>query len=101
MLCTIDDPSAAVARALRILKPGGVLVVLEHVRSPGALGRWQDRLTPLWRRVAGGCHLNRDTAALLMARGFRDRDFTRKRIVRFGLIQDIIYGVAQGPRNGQ
>jgi ubiquinone/menaquinone biosynthesis C-methylase UbiE len=63
-LCTIADPGAALAQARRMLRPGGTLLVLEHVRAPQPdLARWQDRLTPLWAALSGGCHLNRDTRA--------------------------------------
>ncbi|HZU15522.1 MAG TPA: methyltransferase domain-containing protein [Candidatus Dormibacteraeota bacterium] len=71
-LCTVGDPMAALREAHRVLRRDGRLAVLEHVRAadPG-LARWQDRLTPLWRRVVGGCHLNRDTRASIEAAGFR------------------------------
>lgn len=61
VLCTVDDPSRSIAEVARVLKPGGEFRFMEHVRAPGRMGWWQDRLTPLWRRVAGGCHLNRET----------------------------------------
>ncbi len=65
VLCTVSDPAGAIAEAARVLKPGGELRFMEHVRAGGTVGRWQDRFTPLWRRVAGGCHLNRETGTAL------------------------------------
>lgn len=70
-LCSIPDSRAAVAEMRRVLRPGGQLIFIEHGRAPDAsVRRWQDRLTPLWARVAGGCHLNRPIDALLEAGGF-------------------------------
>ncbi len=60
-LCTIPDPDAALAEARRVLKLGGQLVVLEHVRGEGRLARRQDRWDPVWSRFGAGCHPNRDT----------------------------------------
>jgi len=67
VLCTVGDPARSIAEAARVLKPGGELRFMEHVRADGGVGRWQDRFTPLWRRVAGGCHLNRETGTALAA----------------------------------
>jgi ubiquinone/menaquinone biosynthesis C-methylase UbiE len=64
-LCSVADLDAALAEVRRVLRPGGALHFLEHVRGAGRLARWQDRLTPLQRRVADGCHLNRDVLAAL------------------------------------
>lgn len=71
-LCTIPDPAAALGEVLRVLRPGGSLRFVEHGRSPNPrLAAWQDRLTPLQRRIAGGCHLNRQIDQLLTSSGLR------------------------------
>jgi len=71
-LCTIPDPHSALAELRRVLKPGGALLFVEHGRAPElAVARWQDRLDPLWRRIAGGCHLNREIDTLIAGSGFR------------------------------
>jgi ubiquinone/menaquinone biosynthesis C-methylase UbiE len=70
VLCTVPDPPAALAESYRVLRPGGGLAFLEHVRGRGRLARWQDRLTPLQVWFAGGCHPNRDTQAAIADAGF-------------------------------
>lgn len=70
VLCTIADPARALAEVHRVLRPGGQLALLEHVRGSDRLASWQDRLTPLHSRLAGGCHLNRDTLATVARAGF-------------------------------
>jgi ubiquinone/menaquinone biosynthesis C-methylase UbiE len=71
VLCTVPDPAAALAEAARVLRPGGDLLFVEHVRSrhPGLAG-WQDRLEKPWRFLADGCHCNRDTVAMIEASPF-------------------------------
>jgi ubiquinone/menaquinone biosynthesis C-methylase UbiE len=69
VFCTVGDPRAAAAEVARVLRPGGSLLVLEHVRDDGRIGGWQDRLERPWGWVAGGCHPNRDTAATLAEAG--------------------------------
>jgi SAM-dependent methyltransferase len=74
-LCSIPDPAAALAGMRRVLRPGGELLFCEHGLAPDArVQRWQRRLDPLWRRIAGGCHLDRDIGGLLRAGGFRPQD---------------------------
>lgn len=68
-LCSVADLDAALAEVHRVLRPGGELRFLEHVRGHDSLARWQDRLTPVQRRVADGCHLNRDIPAAIERAG--------------------------------
>ena len=71
-LCTIPEPEVALRGMLRVLRPGGKLVFCEHGAAPDAkVRRWQDRVNPLWKQIAGGCHLNRPIPELLSAGGFR------------------------------
>jgi ubiquinone/menaquinone biosynthesis C-methylase UbiE len=71
-LCTIPAPVKALREMRRVLKSGGKLLFCEHGRSPDASVRaWQDRLTPWWKPIAGGCHLNRHVPSMLAEGGFR------------------------------
>jgi ubiquinone/menaquinone biosynthesis C-methylase UbiE len=70
--CALDNPALALAEVRRVLKPGGRLLFCEHGRSHDrTVARMQDRLDPLWVKFGGGCHLNRDVAAILGENGFR------------------------------
>jgi ubiquinone/menaquinone biosynthesis C-methylase UbiE len=67
-MCSIPDVSAAFREVHRVLKPGGRFLFLEHGLSPDArVARWQHRLTPVMRRLGGGCHLDRDPEAIVRA----------------------------------
>ena len=71
-LCTIPDVAKALAEMRRVLKPDGQFLFVEHGLSPdGRVRKWQDRLNPVWKRIAGGCHLNRPIAELVSDAGFR------------------------------
>lgn len=71
VLCSVDDPARAVSEALRVLRPGGTIAVLEHVAgSPGSwMRRAQDVISPVWPRLAAGCRCNQDTRAVFEAAG--------------------------------
>ena len=70
VLCSVNDPSRALAEARRALRGGGRLLFLEHVRGEGRAARWQDRLEPASRRLFAGCHPNRDTVTAIRRAGF-------------------------------
>jgi ubiquinone/menaquinone biosynthesis C-methylase UbiE len=71
-LCSIPDAGAALQEMRRVLKPDGALLFVEHGSAPEEnVRRWQNRLTPVWKRIGGGCHLNRPIRALIESAGFR------------------------------
>lgn len=71
-LCTIPDAAAALDEMRRVLKPGGQLLFCEHGEAPDeSVRRWQNRLNGAWRRLGGGCNLNRRIPELIRGAGFR------------------------------
>ena len=75
VLCTVPDQEVALDEVRRVLRPGGRLLFIEHVRAAGSTARWQDRVEPLWGRLLGGCHPNRDTVAAIEEAGFEIETF--------------------------
>jgi len=70
-LCSVHTPPAALAEARRVLKPGGRLFYCEHGLAPDAgVAKWQRRIEPVWKRIAGGCHLTRPISTAIAAAGF-------------------------------
>lgn len=70
-LCSIPNAPRALEQMRRVLRAEGRLIFIEHGRAPDAgVGTWQDRFTPLWKRITGGCHLNRKIDELVTAAGF-------------------------------
>jgi ubiquinone/menaquinone biosynthesis C-methylase UbiE len=93
-LCTIADPRAALAEFARVLKPGGSLVFAEHVRPRGRIqGRVMDAVTPVWRRLFGGCHPNRRTESAITQAGLEITECDRSRVDGLPMIS----GVARKP----
>jgi ubiquinone/menaquinone biosynthesis C-methylase UbiE len=96
VLCSVARLERAIAELRRVLAPGGRLLFIEHVvaSAPGRRA-WQRRLDPLWRRLAGGCRLVRDTEAALVAGGFRLDAVTRESIRKaLPFLRPSIRGVA-------
>jgi ubiquinone/menaquinone biosynthesis C-methylase UbiE len=96
VLCSVAEPARSLAEIRRVLKPGGRLVFIEHVAAsePGRLA-WQRRAEPLWRRVAGNCHLHRDTARAIEDAGFRFQTIVRESARKaLPIVRPTIRGVA-------
>jgi ubiquinone/menaquinone biosynthesis C-methylase UbiE len=98
VLCSVRDPAAALRAVARVLKPGGQLIFIEHVRAESPrLGRWQDRLQPLQSFLFGGCHPNRPTAQMLAQSPLEIAQLRRTTMpsVAGPLVRPLIIGVAR------
>jgi ubiquinone/menaquinone biosynthesis C-methylase UbiE len=74
-LCSIPNVSRALDQIARVLKPGGQLIFIEHGLAPDRkVADWQNRLTPIWRWIGGGCHLNKKIDDLIQGAGFKIRE---------------------------
>ena len=94
-LCTIPDPIQALAEANRLLKPGGSLFFIEHGLAPEPnVQKWQHRITPMWKKIAGGCNLNRNIEELIHAQGFIFEDLKKKYIKGPKIASYLYYGEA-------
>lgn len=96
VLCTVPNPAAALTETARVLKPGGRLLFVEHVRAddPG-LARWQDRLERPWYYFGDGCHCNRDTASLIGAAPFEQVRVERGEMPKAPpIVRPLVHGAA-------
>ena len=101
VLCTIPDVEGALAEMKRVLKPGGKLLWIEHTRSRhGLIRRIQDLFNPLWKPLAGGCHLNREPLEFLEQAGFVTSGHRARTSERWNLLP-IYQGISQEPQAGE
>lgn len=95
-LCTIADVSSALEGMHRVLKPGGQLLFCEHGKAPDAeVAKWQDRINPVWGKIAGGCNINRDIPQLLVTAGFVIEDDNRMYIPGIRALSYNYWGTAK------
>lgn len=100
VLCSVRDLDVSLREAYRVLKPGGRLVFLEHVAAEDRPTRlkWQQRVEPIWKRLAGNCHLTRHTAQAIAAAGFDVEACTRESMRKaMALVRPTVRGVAVKP----
>lgn len=97
VLCSVHDPQRVLAEIQRVLRPGGTLHVLEHVRAePGSwIATLQRAVRPVWPRLAGGCQVDRDTGRLLAEAGFDLADISRTSLMALPPVAPTLVGVAR------
>ncbi|MBI4456819.1 MAG: class I SAM-dependent methyltransferase [Acidobacteria bacterium] len=97
VLCTVMDPNQALLEIRRVLKSDGRFHFIEHVRAEGWVGRMQDSIEPVWKRLAAGCTVNRQTGALIEAAGFQMESIEAEKI---GIGVPLLLGTARLKRVG-
>ena len=94
-LCTIPDPMQALAEVHRLLKPNGSIFFMEHGLAPEPnVQKWQKRIAPFWKKIGGGCNLDRNIEELILASGFRFKKLKKKYIKGPKIASFLYYGEA-------
>lgn len=94
-LCTIPEVATALDGMRRVLKPGGQLLFSEHGKAPDAnVVKWQERMNPVWKKLSGGCNMNRDIPALLDAAGLEIKDDNRMYVPGLKSLSYMYWGAA-------
>ena len=94
-LCTIPDPMQALAEVHRLLKPNGSIFFIEHGLAPEPnVQKWQKRIAPFWKKIGGGCNLDRNIEELILASGFRFKKLKKKYIKGPKIASFLYYGEA-------
>lgn len=104
LLCSVPDPARAVAEMKRVLVPGGCFVFLEHVGAEARTSRrtWQGRIEPVWKHLAGNCHLTRDTARTLGEARFESVDLRRESMRKaLPFLRPTVRGIARKSRQSR
>lgn len=97
-LCTIPDPVRALCEMGRILKPGGQILFCEHGRAPDpGVHKWQNRIDPIWKKIAGGCHSGRNIPALITEAGLSIKEMDQMYIPGPKVLSYNYWGVAAAP----
>ena len=98
--CSVRSPHEALKQVYRVLKPGGLFLFMEHVaaeNNPGRL-KWQNRINPIWKRISGNCHTNRETEKHMRETGFEIKQITKASMRKApAFVRPTIRGIAFKP----
>ncbi len=98
--CSVTSPHDALKQVYRVLKPGGLFLFMEHVaaeNNPNRL-KWQNRINPIWKRISGNCHTNRETEKYMLERGFTIKQITKASMRKApAFVRPTIRGIAVKP----